>query len=121
MRFIRYAILAAIAVLLITLATANLTPVTIYLMPQDIALMVRYPDALNQITLPLFVVILAAVVLGAFLGYLTEYVREHKFRRESKQNRRAARKLSDEVKKLKSDKAKRDDVLALLDEPGTVR
>ena len=121
MRFIRYAILALIAVVLVTLATANLAPVTIYLMPADIALLLNYPEALNQITLPLFIVILAAVVLGVLFGYVAEWAREHKFRSAAKQNRREADKLNVEVKKLKSEKAQGDDVLALLDEAGAAR
>lgn len=121
MRFIRYALLALIAILLVTLATANLESVTVKLMPADIALLLGYPEALNQITLPLFVVILGAVGLGIVLGYLTEWLREHKLRSAAKQTRREAEKLSREVKQLKSDKAQGDEVLALLEEAGTAR
>ncbi|MEL7115064.1 MAG: LapA family protein [Pseudomonadota bacterium] len=122
MRFIKYALLAIIAVLLVTLATANLEPVTVKLMPSDVAAVIGLSPELNvSPPVPLFVVILASVVLGVLLGYLAEWFREHKFRAAASRNKREADKLSSELKKMKSDKNDGDDVLALLDEAGSTR
>ena len=121
MRYIRYAIWAVIAVLLVTLALANRGPVTLRLLPEDIAATLGYPEALNAITLPLFGVILAGIVTGVLLGFVAEWLREHKFRAEARRNRRKADQLAGELNKVKVEKADGDDVLALLDDAGPAR
>jgi len=121
MRFIRYVIWVLIAILLVTLALANREPVTLRLMPEDIAAVLRYPEVLNSVTVPLFVVIFAGIVLGVLLGFVAEWLREHKFRSAAKRNGREANKLANELQKAKTEKADGDDVLALLDDGGAVR
>ncbi len=51
MRYLRYAFLAVLAILLITVALANREPVTLRLMTDDLAAMAGFS---GQITLPLF-------------------------------------------------------------------
>ncbi|KMW59891.1 Phosphate transport regulator [Candidatus Rhodobacter oscarellae] len=121
MRYIRYALLALIAIVLITLAVANRGPVTLRLLPEDIANLVRWPEAATGVTVPLFVVIFAGVVLGVLLGFVTEWIREHKFRAEAALGRRTAARLEREVSELKTDKHDGDDVLALLDDASPSR
>ena len=102
MRYFRYAIWAIIAVVLVTLALANREAVTLRLMPDDIAATLGYPEALNVISLPLFGVILAGIVLGVLLGFVAEWMREHKFRAEARRKRREADQLAGELKKVKA-------------------
>ncbi len=115
MRYIRYAILAAIAVVLVTVSLANREPVTLTLMPEGLAELIRYPAALNTISLPLFLVIFAGIVGGLLLGFVWEWLREHKHRAEAATQRREKERLAREMAKLKHDTAKGDDVLALLE------
>jgi len=115
MRYIRYAVLAAIAVVLITVALANRGSVTLNLLPQGLADLIRFPAELNSITLPLFLVIFAGVVGGLLLGFVWEWLREHRIRAEAATHRRENARLSREVAKIKTDKTQGDDVLALLD------
>lgn len=116
MRYIRYAILLAIAVILITVALANRAAVSLYLLPDGLAQLVRYPPDSNSVTLPLFVVIFASIVAGLLLGFVWEWLREHKHRAEAVHQRREKERLAREVAKIKTDTRQGDDVLALLED-----
>lgn len=116
MRYIRYAILLAIAVILITVALANRAAVSLYLLPDGLAQLVRYPADSNSVTLPLFVVIFASIVAGLLLGFVWEWLREHKHRAEAVHQRREKERLAREVAKIKTDTRQGDDVLALLED-----
>ena len=121
MRYIRYAILAAIAVAMITVALANRAPVTLNLLPEGLAQLLRYPAAANSISLPLFVVIFAGILSGVLLGFVWEWLREHKHRAEAVRQRREKERLAREVAKIKTSAAPGDDVLALLEDGGAAR
>ncbi|MCG6901060.1 MAG: LapA family protein [Rhodobacter sp.] len=121
MRYIRYAILAAIAVIMITVALANRAPVTLNLMPEGLASLLRYPGAANTLTLPLFVVILFGIVAGVLLGFVWEWLREHKHRAEVSRQKRENVRLAREVAKMKSDPGPGDDVLAMLEDNRAAR
>lgn len=113
MRYIRYAILAVIAACLITLALANRAPVTLNLLPEDLSLMLGFG---RSVTLPLFIVIFGGVLVGVLLGFVWEWLREHKYRAEASRERNAKERLAREVQKIKSrNPAATDDVLALLE------
>ncbi|WP_136636583.1 lipopolysaccharide assembly protein LapA domain-containing protein [Pseudooceanicola onchidii] len=113
MRYIRYLILAVIGVALIAVALANRDLVTLTLLPEGLARVV----GMNQsIQLPLFVVIFGGVVAGVLIGFIWEWLREHKHRAEVSRKSKEVGKLEREVKKLKGEKHQgKDEVLALLD------
>jgi len=113
MRYIRYAFLAVLAIILISVALANREFVTLTLLPSGLAAIF----GVNQsISLPLFVVILLGVVIGVLVGFVWEWLREHKHRAEARRRAREAGKLEAEVQRLKGERHKgRDEVLALLD------
>jgi lipopolysaccharide assembly protein A len=121
MRYIRYAILAVIAVIMITVALGNRAPVTLNLMPEGLAQLIRYPAAANSVTLPLFLVIFAGIVAGILLGFVWEWLREHKHRAEVTRQKRENARLSREVARIKTGAAPGDDVLALLEDGGAAR
>lgn len=113
MRYIRYLVLAAIALALIVLGYANRDPVTLNLLPETLA---AYMPVSEGLTLPLFVVILGSVVAGLVLGFVWEWLREHKHRSEAARRKAEAERLAREVDSLKSAREKqRDDVLAILE------
>ncbi|MEM9319677.1 MAG: LapA family protein [Pseudomonadota bacterium] len=117
MRFVKYLILCAIALVLIVLALANRQTVTLELLPPEIAGWVGIP--FPPIELPLFLVIFAGVIGGLLIGFIWEWLREHRHRAEAKQQRRARTRLEREVENLKGHSNEgKDDVLALLDEGG---
>lgn len=114
MRYIRYAILAVIAVALVVLALANRAAVELKLLPTGLADLVGLQE---RISLPLFVVIFGGIAVGLLLGFLWEWLREHKHRAYGRQEHRQVVRLEREVERLKGQKHEgKDDVLALLDE-----
>ncbi|MGB5556823.1 MAG: LapA family protein [Paracoccaceae bacterium] len=119
MRYLRYAFLAVLAILLITVALANREPVTLRLMTDDLAAMAGFS---GQITLPLFVVIFGGLVAGILVGFIWEWFREHKQRAQAAAHRREKDRLQREVSRLKATSAEPDDeILALLESSGAKR
>jgi len=115
MRYLRYAILAAITVVLVTVALANRGAVTLNLLPDEVSMLIGYEAS---ITLPQFIVIFGGVLIGLLLGFVWEWIREHKHRADAVRQRREKDRLAREVERMKKDKAaaQGDDVLALLDD-----
>lgn len=121
MPYMRFAILAMIATVLITVALANRDVVTLRLLPEGLAELVRYPEASNTISLPLFLVILASLVGGILLGFVWEWLREHKYRAEAVRRRRENDRLARKVAAIRQDDGQGDDVLAILEDAGSAR
>ena len=68
---------------------------------------------------PLFMMVFGGIVAGLLIGFVWEWLREHKHRIEATRQGREARKLKREVEALKSEKRQargEDDVLALLED-----
>ena len=113
MRYVRYFVLGAIAVALITVAIANRGPLTIRLLPEELEGLFGLSW---QVTLPAFLILLSAVLVGVLLGFVWEWVREHRFRAEAVAERKERERLEREIKKSAApSEAKGDDVLALLE------
>lgn len=112
LRLIKYLVLFVIAVALITVAMANRGPMTLRLLPEGIG------SALGQnmdLTMPVFIVILATFLAGLLFGFIWEWLREHKHRATAKVERRERERLEQEVKKVAPPTKTGDDVLAILD------
>jgi len=114
MRYVRYAFLASLGIILISVSLANRGFVTLKLMPDAVAEMIGFNMG---IALPLFVVVLGGIVAGLVIGFFWEWMREYKHRREATVKAREVRKLEREVGRLKTEKHQgKDEVLAILDE-----
>lgn len=114
MRYIRYAVLGALAIVLVSVSLANRSFVELKLMPEALGELFGFNPG---VSLPLFAVVLGGVGAGLVLGFLWEWIREHKHRREAAEKAREARKLNREVKRLKKQKHEgKDEVLALLED-----
>lgn len=113
MKYIRYIFLACLGVALIAVALANREFVGLQLLPEGLARIVGMNQAIQ---LPLFVVIFGGVLAGLLIGFVWEWMREHKHRAEVNRKAKEVGKLEREVKKLKGEKHQgKDEVLALLD------
>lgn len=110
MRYFRYSFYAVLMLVLILMALANREMVTLAVLPEQLSGL--FPVSIR---LPLFVVILLAMMAGLLVGYVLEYFREHKQRREAAAKKREAASLAREVDALKKKAGtQEDDVLALL-------
>ena len=113
MRYIRYGFLAALAIVLVTVALANRTPVELHLLPEDVSGFLGFSWT---ISLPLFIVIFGGIIAGILIGFVWEWLREHRLRAEASVAKRERDKLAREVEKLKGPSPEKgDDVLALIE------
>ncbi len=110
MRIIKLVLLFVILVGIVLLSLANREPVTLRLLPEGLS-----EIAQQSVELPLYVVGLLSVLTGMALGYILEWLREHKHRRRASQKAREAAALNSEVERLRRETGRgQDDVLALL-------
>jgi uncharacterized integral membrane protein len=116
MRYLRYAFLALLGLVLVSVAFANRSAVTLSLMPETFE---RATGLSYRIQMPLFVVILGAIIVGLAIGFAWEWLREHKHRAEAARSKREVTDLNRQLRreKRRADTAEqKDEVLALLDE-----
>ncbi|SFR33781.1 Protein of unknown function [Yoonia tamlensis] len=115
MKTIRYAFWAIAALCLIVIGLANRDVVTVRAMPKALAdLLGLSPD----VQLPLYIVIFLGVGVGLLIGFLWEWVREHRIRAQSRAKSRELDGLRREVQKLRGEAVgakDSDDVLAILE------
>ena len=118
MKTIRYSFWAIVGLCLILIGLANRDFVTVRAMPEALGeLLALSPD----IQLPLFVVIFISVGAGLMIGFLWEWVREHRIRAQARGKAREVESLRREVDQLRGAAAgakSDDDVLALLEQSG---
>lgn len=119
LRYLKYLFLIVVAVALVLMAMANRERVMLELIPEELA---RWLGVQYAIELPLFLVILGGVAVGLLVGFVWEWLREHRHRVEAKTQKRTARALEREVKTLKgSSSDSQDEILALVDGTGPAR
>lgn len=110
MRTLKLILLGLILILIVVLALANRGPVTLHLLPEGMARVMPL-----SIEMPLFLVSLVSIGVGMVLGYLLEWLREHKHRRRASQKSREAAEARRQVDRLRKETGRpEDDVLALL-------
>lgn len=116
MKYIKIGFWALVAICLVIVAMANAAPVQLRAMPQWLADLVGMsPD----VTLPLYIVIFAGVAAGLLIGFIWEWLREHKHRVTMRKHGREVNRLEHEMRRMHKEKHQgQDDVLALLDQPG---
>ncbi|MBV0891774.1 DUF1049 domain-containing protein [Paracoccus sp. Z118] len=107
MRTIRLLIMALLALVLILVALANRGPVTVSLVPQELA---AYLGGSYSVTLPLFLLLFLTLAIGMVLGLVGEWLRESPYRSQAAKARSAER-----VVTVQREVAPRDEVLAILD------
>jgi uncharacterized integral membrane protein len=114
-RSLRYLFLAALGLVLLTVALANRAPVTLKALPEDLA---AFTGFAWQIELPLFMVIFGGIIAGLLIGFVWEWFREMKHRSTASRKTREVARLERELAVMKdSQSVPKDDILALLDKP----
>lgn len=113
LRKLRYLFLLALGLALLTVALANRGPVVLRLLPEGTG------DFLGlgwAIEMPLFLVMFGGIVVGLLIGFVWEWLREHKHRAVASTSTRDVARLERELAMLRDAKGQpQDDVLALLD------
>jgi uncharacterized integral membrane protein len=94
--FLKALVLVPVAIVVILLAVANRGPVTLSLDP-----FAREMSAL-KVTVPIFVLIFAAVMAGVLIGGAAAWLAQGKNRRAARGQRREAERLRAETERLKS-------------------
>jgi lipopolysaccharide assembly protein A len=119
MRIVKTIILAIVAVILVSVALANAQTVTLRFVPEAMA---GFLGMTWAVTLPMFVVVLAAVGVGLLIGFLLEFAREHKHRAAARHERREREALEREMTRMKTQRpGTGDDILALLEDGSVPR
>jgi len=114
MRYIRYLFLAVLGVALIAVALANREIVSLKLLPEGLA---RIAGMNQSVELPLFAVIFGGAIVGLLVGFVWEWLREHKHRAEAARRQSEVKQLQRELRRVKGERDKdKDEVLALLDQ-----
>lgn len=112
-RGLQYGLTALVAVALLVLALANRGGVELRLLPPEAGAFLGWDWTLR---LPLFLVILGAVLVGVGVGFLWEWARESKHRRSASLHKREAKALKSEMAGLRRETNRpKDEVLALLE------
>lgn len=116
MRYIKYTILLIIGLVLLTLSLANRGTVSLQLLPNDLAALI---DFNYVVELPVFLVIFGGLAAGLLIGFIWEWLREHRHRAEAVRARAEAERLQRKLGQTgRSKKGEGDDVLALLEDGG---
>ena len=114
-RAIRYLFLACLILVLVTLAMSNREVVTLSLLTSEVEAFVGFN---LHLPVPLFFVFFGGMVLGLAVGFVWEYLREHRFRATARKATKQAANLERELGRLKEKtQGPKDEVLALLDKP----
>lgn len=109
MRTFKLILLGIILVAILILSVANRELVTLRLLPEGLSWLAPF-----RLEVPLFLVSLASILVGMVLGYILEWLREHRQRRLAAEKAREARELSREVNRLRRRTGPEDEVLALI-------
>jgi putative membrane protein len=114
-RYLRYLVLIVLTLVLLVVALANRGSVLVSLLPDDLAALVGWQA---RAEVPLFLVLAAGAVAGIALGFVWEWLREHKHRKVARVQTRAVSRLEQELAAMKDQNSLPDDpVLALLEKP----
>ena len=101
------------AVALVLMALANRNVVTLYLMPEDLAVFLNISAAFDA---PLFLVLFAGILVGVMVGFFLEWLRAHSVRATALWQKCEVKNLHREMQILRGKDAKRgDDIIALIE------
>ena len=96
-KFLKFIVIGVIGLALVVLGVANVRPVTLSLLPEQVD-----GGAYSIDGVPLSLVVFLAVVLGVVIGEIFEYFREHKHRRQVRDRGAEIEKLRAENARLKA-------------------
>ena len=115
MKYLRYVLLALVAICLVTFALANREMAPVRLLPDDLAALT---GLVVFVAVPVWVILFAGLLVGLVLGFVWEWLREHSHRAAARTSKREVTRLEREMAVMKdASSTPQDDVLALLSSP----
>ncbi len=96
LRSIKIIILFCLMIGIVVLALANRQMVEVRLLPEGLEHI--YPLSVH---LPLYAISILSILVGLLIGYILEYLREHRYRKTAARSSRQVAKLEQEVSSLK--------------------
>jgi uncharacterized integral membrane protein len=110
LRWFKIAFLTVLMILIVLVALANRELVRLELLPAELGALLPV-----SVEMPLFLVVLGSILIGLLIGYILEWLREHKHRRRATESSREATRLAREVQSLKAaTRSEKDEILSLL-------
>jgi uncharacterized integral membrane protein len=97
--FLKAIVLVPVAIVVVLFAVANRGPLTLSLDP-----LAREAPAIT-LTLPVFVVIFAALMTGVLIGGMATWLRQGRYRKAARENRRECERLEAEARRLREARA----------------
>lgn len=94
-KFLTAIVVLPVAAILLIFALANRTPVTLSLDPFSPG------DPAFSVDLPLFLIIILALMVGVVVGGAADWISQRRFRREARHNRNEVRRLEQEAADLR--------------------
>lgn len=112
LRYVRYAVIVVLLIVLLTVALANRAVVPVRFLPEDVGALF----GINwQVEMPLFLVIFGGVVAGVVIGFTWEWLREHKHRKAASRRGKELARLEREMAVMQDSRSlPGDEVLALV-------
>ena len=115
MKFLRYLLLALIALCLVTFALANREMAPVRLLPEDLAILTGLQVML---AVPVWMILFAGLLVGLILGVIWEWTRERTHRSAARIGRKEVARLEREMAVMKdSASVPQDEILALIEKP----
>ncbi len=115
LRTLRLVLIGLVGLVIVIVSVANTGPVVVKAMPDGLA---AFLGLGWQVEMPLFLVMLAGVAAGLFVGFVWEWLRERKHRVSAKSKAREVSKLERELSVMRdASTVPQDDILALIDAP----
>ena len=112
MRLVRTLFLIFLAIILVVISLANSENVSLYLLPKDLSSLMGTTISIN---IPIFLVFFSGIFIGLIVGFVWEWLREHKFRVEANLNEKRLSRAETELSEMHAKDNKGDDVLTLLE------
>ena len=112
MRLVRTLFLIFLAIILVVVSLANSENVSLYLLPTDLSSLMGTTISIN---IPLFLVFFSGIFIALIIGFVWEWLREHKFRVEANRNEKRLSRAETKLSEMHGKENKGDDVLTLLE------
>ena len=115
MKYLRYLLLALVAICLVTFALANREVAPVQLLPDSLA---SLTGLVMSVALPVWVILFAGLLIGLVLGFVWEWLRGHAHRVSARVSKRNVTRLEREMAVMQdASGTPQDDILALIEKP----